>query len=273
MPGYKFFCVQKRPSGLNGINALCEYSHHWVNVDIHFAVFSAHSKERHNEMSQNVKIATEQQRCFVVNASPLCSKTIKTPAGTLVLRNFCPPSLVESLRADNGLHAFARLPEREHQLLVDIAKRPDSALTLAYTLSGEIVGEVTLAPADAWWEGLGQTYEIAVQVSSRWRRLGIARQLLAFALELDALEEIIILAMGLSWHWDTERLGLTRYRYRQLIEQLFAGYGFSEYLTSEPNIRMDPANIFLARIGNQVNQQSMNHFLNRLLRSEGLPGI
>ena len=187
-----------------------------------------------------------------------------------MLRNFSPPSLVERLRADNGLRAFARLPEREHQLLVDIAKRPDSVLTLAYTLSGEIVGEVTLAPADAWWEGLGQTYEIAVQVSSRWRRLGIARQLLAFALELDALEEIIILALGLSWHWDTEGLGLTRYRYRQ---QLFAGYGFCEYLTTEPNIRMDPANILLARIGSQVDQHSVNHFLNRLLCSEGLPGM
>ncbi len=190
-----------------------------------------------------------------------------------MLRNFSPPSLVESLRADNGLRAFARLPEREHQLLVNIAKRSDSVLTLAYTLSGEIVGEVTLAPAEAWWEGLGQTYEIAVQVSSRWRGLGIARQLLASALELDALEEIIILALGLSWHWDTEGLGLTRYRYRQLIEQLFASYGFCEYLTTEPNIRMDPANIFLARIGSQVDQHSVNHFLNHLLCSEGLPGM
>ena len=224
-------------------------------------------------MIQNVKIATKQQKCFTVNTSPTYSKTIKTQAGTLVLRNFSPPSLVEKLRVDNGLRAFARLPEREHQLLVDIAKRPDSALTLAYTLSGEIVGEVTLAPADAWWQGLGQTYEIAVQVSSRWRKLGIARQLLAFALDLDALEEIIILGLGLSWHWDTEGLGLTRYRYRQLIEQLLANYGFCEYLTTEPNIRMDPANIFLARIGSQVDQNSMNHFLNRLLCYGDLPGM
>jgi len=90
---------------------------------------------------------------------------------------------------------------------------------------------------------------------------------------LDALEEIIILAMGLSWHWDTEGLGLTRLRYRRLIAQLFASYGFSEYLTSEPNIRMDPANILLARIGRHVSQQHMNHFLNRLLSSQNLPGL
>jgi hypothetical protein len=120
---------------------------------------------------------------------------------------------------------------------------------------------------------LDQVYEGAVQVSSCWRRLGIARQLLAFALHVDVLEEIIILAMGLSWHWDMEGLGLTRYRYRQLIAQLFANYGFSEYLTSEPNIRMDPANIMLARIGSHVDQQRINHFLNRLLSSQTLPGL
>src|SRR2546425_9596427 len=220
-----------------------------------------------------MQTAVQQCRPLHDNNTISRSKIIETPAGTLVLRDFCSPSLVENLRAECGLRAFARLPEREHQLLLNIARRTDSALTLAHTLTGEIIGEVTLAPADAWWEGLGQAYEIAVQVSSQWRSLGIAHQLLAFALELDALEEIIILALGFSWHWDTEGLGLTRYRYRQLIEQLFAGYGFCEYLTTEPNIRMDPANILLARIGSQVDQDGMNRFLNRLLRSEGLLGM
>ncbi len=214
-----------------------------------------------------------QCRLLRHNEDTSCSRTIETPAGILGLRNFCSPCLVESLRADSGLRAFARLPEREHQLLVNIARLPDSALTIAHTLSGEIVGEVSLAPADAWWQGLQRVYEIAVQVSSGWRRLGIAHQLLKLALELDDLEEIIIVALGLSWHWDTEELGLTRYRYRELIAQLFASYGFAEFLTSEPNIRMDPANIFLARIGSNVNQDRMNQFLNHLLCSQGLPGL
>jgi len=224
-------------------------------------------------MIEERQLAAQQRGVLRGNSTTSQSRTIETPAGKLVLRNFCPPSLVESLWAGCGLRAFARLPEREHQLLVNIARRPDSALTLAHTLSGEIVGEVTLVPADAWWAGLDQVYEIAIQVSSPWRRLGIARQLLAFALESDVLEEIIILAMGLSWHWDMEGLGLTRYRYRQLIAQLFASYGYSEYLTSEPNIRIDSANILLARIGGHVDQQRINHFLNRLLSSQTLPGL
>ena len=224
-------------------------------------------------MIKERQLPAEQPRVLGEYSTLSEHTTIETPAGRLVLRNCCPPSFVESLRADGGLRAFARLPEREQHLLVTIARRPDSALTLAYTFSGEIIGAVTLTPADAWWAGLGQVYEIAVQVSSHWRRLGVARQLLAFALRLDVLEELILLAMGFSWHWDLEGLGLTRYRYRQLIAELFASYGFCEYLTSEPNIRMDPANILLARIGSQVDQQRINHFLNRLLRSQTLPGL
>ena len=207
------------------------------------------------------------------SATPSRSKTLETTAGSLLLRDFCPPSLIERLSADSGLRAFARFPERERQLLLDIAKRPDCALTIAHTPGGEIIGEVTLAPGDEWWEGLENVYEVAIEVSSNWRRLGIARQLLAFALELDALEDMILFAMGLSWHWDTEGLGLNIYRYRQLISNLFATQGFAEYPTTEPNISMEPANILVARVGKRVDQRVASRFFNRLLSSPNLAGL
>src|SRR5438046_167265 len=103
-------------------------------------------------------------------------RTISTPAGPLFLQNHCPSSLVERLRADSGLRAFARLPEREYALLLGLAQRPDCSLALAYTSGGKIVGQVTLAPADGWWEGLTNVYESAIEVSAPWRGLGIARQ-------------------------------------------------------------------------------------------------
>src|SRR5689334_6308677 len=120
----------------------------------------------------------------LLQRSPVCPRrsTFKTAAGSLILHRFCPPSLVTSLKADRGLHAFTHVPEREHQLLLGIAGRPACALTLAYTPTGEIVGQVTLAPADAWWQGVANTYELAIEVSSPWRRLGIARQLLSLTL-------------------------------------------------------------------------------------------
>lgn len=206
-------------------------------------------------------------------ATPSRTKSLETPKGFLLLRDFCPPSMVERLTADVGLHAFARLPEREHQLLLTIAKRPDCALALAHTPMGEIVGEVTIAPGDEWWEGLDNVYEVAIEVSSNWRQMGVARELLAFALELDALEDMILFAIGLSWHWDTEDTGLNVYRYRELITRLFATQGFVEYPTTEPNVIMEPANVLLARIGNRVDQEVASRFFNRMLSSPNLSGL
>jgi GNAT superfamily N-acetyltransferase len=194
-------------------------------------------------------------------SSPSRTTTVETAKGPVLLRDFCPPSLVERFRADSGLHAFARLPEREHQLLLDIARSSDCALTLAHTTAGEIVGQVTIAPADEWWEGIDNLYEVAIEVSTNWRGCGIARHMLSFALELDALEDMIFFAIGLSWHWDAEDLGISLYRYRQLITHLFGTQGFIEYPTTEPNVSMEPANVLLARIGKRV----ANRFINRLL--------
>jgi len=199
--------------------------------------------------------------------------SFETAAGSLILHSFCPPSLVASLEADRGLHAFARVPKREHQLLLGIAERPDCALTLAYTPTGEIVGQVTLAPLDHWWQDSGNAYEIAVEVSAGWRKLGIAHHLLALALEFESLEEYLILGLGLSWHWDYAGLGMSPFQYREMIARLFATHGLSEYLTSEPNIRMDRANILVARLGSRITEENTNRFFQRLLQSETLPGL
>jgi len=200
-------------------------------------------------------------------------KLYRTAAEPLFLRSCCSPSFVADLQADEGLRAFARRPEREYQLLLSLAGQSDTRLTLAYTATGTIVGQATLAPVDAWWQGIGKAYEIAIEVSSGWRKLGIAHQLLSLALEFETVEEHLIVGLGLSWHWDYEGLGISRFRYREMIARLFAAHGFADYLTSEPNITMDPANIFLARIGSHVNPQTINQFYKRMLNSQNLPGL
>lgn len=200
-------------------------------------------------------------------------KTYKTAVGPLLLRTCCTASFVEGLQADEGLRAFARQPEREHQLLIELARQPANRLTLAYTPAGKIVGQVTLAPLDGWWQGIEHAYEVAVEVSATFRNLGVAHQLLSLALDFESIEEYLIVGQGLSWHWDYTGLGMSRFQYRELIARLFAAHGFAEYLTSEPNIRMDPANILVARLGSCLGKESMNQFFERLFQSEGLPGL
>ena len=94
--------------------------------------------------------------------------------------------------------------------------------------------------------------------------MGLAHTILEFALELDALEDMILFAMGLSWHWDTDDLKISIYRYRELIAKLFESQGFKEYATTEPNIRMESGNILLVRVGKNVDQLVVKRFLDRL---------
>jgi hypothetical protein len=198
-------------------------------------------------------------------------RVLQTPKGSVFLQACCPLSLGERLNADEGLRAFARTPLREYQLLLTLARRPECALALAYTPDNRIIGQVTLAPADHWWQGLTNTYEIAVEVSSPWRRLGITHQILRLALKLPTLEQMILLAMGLSWHWDTAGLGLGPFRYRELLTHLLAAHAFVEYPTTEPNIQENPANLLLVRLGNQVDQQILNRFFSCLFQADTLP--
>ena len=72
------------------------------------------------------------------------------------------------------------------------------------------------------------------------------------------------IAMGLSWHWDTDGLGISVGRYRKLIARLFESQGFVEHETTEPNISMEPGNILLVRVGKGVDQYTVRRFLDHL---------
>jgi acetoin utilization protein AcuA len=115
--------------------------------------------------------------------------------------------------------------------------------------------------------------EVAIEVSENWRQLGIAGRLIELAAAREELEDRILLGLGFSWHWDLEHTGFNRIQYRAMLARMVAPYGFSEYLTTEPNIRCDPSNILLARLGSRVPQAEVNRFYTCLLRSDTLPGI
>lgn len=190
--------------------------------------------------------------------------TLETARGPILLRDWCPPSLVERLHPDEGLSAFARQADREQALLKRIAAGPECELVVAHTPEGLLIGQVSICAADEWWEGIPDLYEVAVEVSANWRKLGLAKALLQFALEPDYFEEVMLYALGFVWHWDLDGMGLGSISYAQMIRRLFEQVGFEKLATTEPNIRLDPANIFLARIGSKVSSEKAEQFRSRL---------
>lgn len=193
-----------------------------------------------------------------------CRLNVEVKGEALVLQTACPPWLVEELETDRGLQVFSRLPEREHQRLLDIARGPENILSLASTPSGVIVGQVTLAPLHGWSAELTNAYEIACEVSSAFRRKGIARRLLTLVLETEGIEDLILVGFGLSWHWDTVGLGLTRAAYRSMLTTFLASYGFVDCPTNEGNMCLDPSNVLFARLGTHVSPEMTVQFYNSL---------
>ncbi len=193
--------------------------------------------------------------------------TLDTPRGPLLLRDWCPPSLVRRLHADPGLTAFTRDPARERDLLARAAAHPDTCLALAHTPNGRIVGQVTICAPEGRWGTLERVLELALETSRDWRRMGVASGLLRFTLAAPWVEEVLLLAEGYSWHWDTEGAGLDPFGYRRLLAGLLGEVGFAEERTDEPDIASSAANVLLARVGRRVPPMDVAAFRARLLSS------
>ncbi|MBI2761637.1 MAG: hypothetical protein HYX51_09460 [Chloroflexi bacterium] len=195
------------------------------------------------------------------------TRRVETARGRLYLRDRCPASVVARMRVAEGMQAFARGAEREHALLERIAAQPENDLVIAHTPEGEIVGEVSLAPGDGRWFGLDGLYEAAIEVAPDRRHVGLGEMLLRFTFERPFVERLIVIAFGLSWHWDLAREGLSAWEYRDRLTHLFKTVGFEVYSTDDPEVLSAEANVLVARVGREAPHALYDEF-SRRLRSE-----
>lgn len=138
-------------------------------------------------------------------------------------------------------------------------------VTLALFDHHIIVGFAVLDHPDAHdrWARMDETgiMEIkAVEVLRKFRQQGIARQLLYQVLSDPKIEQRIIYLAAYAWTWDTVYSGLNIQSYRNMLIDLYADFGFIEYLTNESNICLKSENIFMARIGKKIPQKIREDF-------------
>jgi GNAT superfamily N-acetyltransferase len=191
------------------------------------------------------------------------------PGGPLVLRDRSPASLLRRLEVDPGIHAFVRDPAQEREVLARIAEEPAGEVAVAHTPDGVVVGYVAVLDPEPGtrFASLPWCLEVgAVEVATGWRRGGVAGALLRFAVEPDPFEDRILIASGLSWHWDLDQSGLSAVAYRRVLGRVFEAAGFEVLRTDEPEIAYDPANLFVARIGGRVPPARRAAFTSRLIR-------
>lgn len=202
-------------------------------------------------------------------------QTLLSPHGQLRIIRTCSPDVLRTLSLDTGIGRFARYRSiiSGVNTLEKVAVLPDANVTITISSAQQIVGYIECSYPDAvegWRDNAdGLCYELgAIEVSRNWRRLGLAREMVATIVADAFIETKVFFLTGYSWHWDTDQTGLSVYAYRNVLVRLFRPFGFQVYLTNNPEIRMSSANVLMARLGRSLTAQQRERFQKMLFTFE-----
>jgi ribosomal protein S18 acetylase RimI-like enzyme len=197
-----------------------------------------------------------------------------TPKGRVYIRVKASPDFIASLELDEGMGIFSgpNYPrEREKKALIRLASKEDTIIIIAYNEEGKIVGFIAVAPpseAERWskLKDRGLIEAMAIEVSSNWRSLNIANKMMDAVMDEEFFDDKIVICTGYSWHWDLDDLGISKEKYRNMLLKYLERAGFYYYDTDEPNVNLDPANFFTARVGPKVSKELYDAFEKLLFR-------
>ena len=190
-----------------------------------------------------------------------------TKRGALVLRSFCQPDEIAGMSFCDDFKAYAQYNPIISQIesLIKAASQPDANVTLALTPDSLIVGLSLLVypDPDERWLRVGPEIMMelaAIEVSKSWRAGGLAKKLLSLAVDHPLEMERIIYMVGYSWTWDLDDKQKSATDYRNTLIRLFTEEGFAIFQTNEPNVMLRPENLFMARIGDCVSEETRKQF-------------
>ncbi len=180
--------------------------------------------------------------------------------------------IIEGPISSNSLLEFAfhedltsfRPSVQQHKALIEIAELPEGRIIIARE-NNTIIGYVTFLypdPLERWSDGqIEQLIELgAIEVISKYRGCGVGKNLLTLSMMDDAIEDYIIITTEYYWHWDLKGSGLNVWEYRKMMEKMMNAGGLQWYATDDPEICSHPANCLMARIGNRVEQTTIEKF-------------
>ncbi|MDQ0215028.1 acetoin utilization protein AcuA [Oikeobacillus pervagus] len=191
------------------------------------------------------------------------ARELETPKGTLLIEGPVSPEYLSNLNFHEDLVAF-RQPEQQHKALIEIASLPEGRIIIAKQ-EDTVVGYVTFLypdPLERWSEGkMENLIELgAIEVSSKFRGCSVGKQLLKVSMMDHAMEDYIIITTEYYWHWDLKGTGLNVWDYRKMMERMMNAGGLEWFATDDPEISSHPANCLMVRVGNRVNQESIQKF-------------
>lgn len=163
---------------------------------------------------------------------------------------------LEPLIVSPALDMF-RPPQKQHAALIDIAQdaATDPLCCVSVAQDGDtVVGYASFHPptdVETWGDDeTGQLVELgAVEVDPSYRGQRLAQRLLEASFAEGRFDHTVVFATMYVWHYDLKRTAMTPYQYKRMLERLYRGIGMESFRTSDPEIRADPANQLMARVG------------------------
>lgn len=193
--------------------------------------------------------------------------------GNIHIENYCPAVRLEELTVDDGICMFSRNnPDRQKKALVNVASS-EGGNVVAATKGDLLVSYIGIhhpSEGERWGKpGYQWLYEFgAIEVSRNYRKIHLAIRMLDLAFDDPFYDDKILITTGFTWHWDLEQTGMNKLEYHELGVRLFGRYGFMEMATDEPNVAMDPANLFMVRIGKDASFSRYQKFASLLYSNE-----
>ena len=192
---------------------------------------------------------------------------IGTRNGTIRICSFCSAQDISRLKFNPQFGTYAQYKSlySKRESLEQIARQPDANVTLAVVDEQMIVGFGVLAYPEAFerWAQLQPQVMMevkAIEVARDWRSKRVAGRILKMLMGQPSIEEVIAYMVGYSWTWDLDGTRKTAQQYRQMLIRLFEPFGFIEYQTNEPNIYLKAENLFMGRVGGNVDEQTSKAF-------------
>ncbi|MEA3320839.1 MAG: GNAT family N-acetyltransferase [Bacillota bacterium] len=191
------------------------------------------------------------------------AKEIRTKNSRLIIEGPVTPEKLASYEFHKDLVAF-RPPEQQRKALIEIAGLPEGRIIIART-HDTIVGYVTYLypdPMERWSEGkMENLIELgAIEVVPEVRGSSVGKSLLQVSMMDDMMENYIVITTEYYWHWDLKGTGLNVWEYRKVMEKMMNAGGLEYYATDDPEISSHPANCLMARIGKNIDQESVQRF-------------
>jgi acetoin utilization protein AcuA len=163
-----------------------------------------------------------------------------------------------------------RPAEEQKKALISISELPGSMIYIARS-DREIIGYITFYRPEEYfrWSKHPKILELGgIEISSEWRKKGIAESLLKEAFSNPVMEEFIVITMEFSWSWDVKGSGLELFEYQKMLEKLFGIVSLKRRTTNDPEITEHPANVLMARVGKHVRTEDIILFDKLLLEDK-----